>query len=266
MSEIKVDNTKYQCVCGSHIKNSQQNIAKHLTSKKHIEYIQNLTGRLVTPVESVPEMKKEIEQPVEKKNKDPTANALRVKAFRERQKAKLGEEKYKEFMRIEKMNTRTVNKAKKDVKVVSEGGVVKASRKEEKESKEQVAQYVAEIIGDLATKKVYNKPAVTQLVKERIQRYDSVKGGVENCDQLIDNLDKNNLVNSKYGKIKAKSLQDYLRNIKLVYKYMTGNEFDCTNFNFARDTKAVYKAVQEMPRERKQQSGNQETTLSTKTK
>ena len=76
--------------------------------------------------------------------------------------------------------------------------------------------------------------------------YDNKKGAIENCDQLIDKLDNNNLVNSKYGEIKTKSLQDYLRNIKLVYKHIPGNEFDCSNFDFARDTNKLYKTIQEM--------------------
>jgi hypothetical protein len=104
------------------------------------------------------------------------------------------------------------------------------------------------------------------MVKEKVKRFDQVQGAVTNCNDLIKNLDKSSLVNDKYGEIKAKSLEDYLRNIKLVYKYMTGKVFDCSDFNFARDTKGVYKAIQTMPAERKKANGNQETTLSTKTK
>ena len=40
MSEIKNDNTKYNCVGGSCIKNGSQKKEKHLTSKKHMDYIQ----------------------------------------------------------------------------------------------------------------------------------------------------------------------------------------------------------------------------------
>lgn len=206
---------KYICECGSSILN--RSISQHNKSVKHIKYIEAKPNQINIEVTQIIPKEKVV-----------TANALRVRAFRERQKSQLGDDKYKESMRIQKQTTRTANRAKKDVKVVSNSGVVPHTRKE---TKEQLAQYVSD-------------------------------GAVKNCDQLINSLDKNSLVNSKYGEIKTKSLQDYLRNISLVYKYMTGKVFDCSNFDFARYTTEVYTAIQEMPSERT----NQETTLSTKTK
>ena len=43
--------------------------------------------------------------------KELTSNAIRVRAYRERLKNNLGEEKYREFMRLEKSHTRTAKKA-----------------------------------------------------------------------------------------------------------------------------------------------------------
>ena len=104
------------------------------------------------------------------------------------------------------------------------------------------------------------------MVKQKLKKFDNTQGAVTNCEQLVSNLDKNSLVNAKYGEIKLKSLNDYMRNIKLVYKYMTGKEFDCNNFEFSRDIATVKKAIEEMPRERKSKSGITETEQATKTK
>ena len=240
------------CQCGSSIKNDPVNIRQHQKTIKHTKYIESKSSEpeqkeIITENKNIVENKDNYMSNEDLKKKLASANALRVKAFRERQKAKLGEEQYKEFMKIQKRNTRTSRKAKEDIKTVEEGKTVKMSRKE---TKEQIAQYVSNLLSDLDTTKVYHKPAVVQMVKQKLKKFDTAQGAKINCDQLIHNLDKSSLVNSKYGEIKEKSLRDYLANIKLVYTYMTGNEMDCSDFNWARDIPRVYKAIQEMPNTR----------------
>ena len=128
----------------------------------------------------------------EKKEKVLTANAARVRAYRLRKKEELGDEKYREFIRIQKRNTRLATKVKKDVKTVEEGKTVQPSSK--KENKEAIANYIAELLGDLDTQKKYDKPAIIQLVQQKIKKFDTSLGAETNCDQLIDNLDRTNLV------------------------------------------------------------------------
>ena len=249
------------CQCGSSIKNEPANIRQHQKTLKHIKYIEK---------ENIVENKDNLG--MNEMNKDdkialPSANALRVRNFRAKQKANLGEEKYKELMRLDKQKQRLDKKAKDDVKAVEEGKPLKATKSEKKQTKEQVAQYVSNLLSDLDTTKVYNKPAVVQMVKQKLKKFDTTQGAKINCEQLIQNLDKSSLVNSKYGEIKEKSLRDYLANIKLVYTYMTGgDEMDCSDFNWARDIPRVYKAIQEMPNTRFKKNGKDETSQQTKTK
>ena len=98
--------------------------------------------------------------------KELTSNAIRVRAYRQRKKAEIGEEKYKEFMRVQKANTRLAKKVKVNNKTVEEGKFVQPSKKE---TKEAITAYVAELLKDLDTKKVYDKPAVKQLVQQRLK-------------------------------------------------------------------------------------------------
>ena len=261
--------TNYICECGSHIKNFSVNISQHEKTLKHKKYLENknskpeeikITENKITEIKNLPD-NKEME---EKKSsvKELTSNALRVRAYRQRKKEEIGEEKYKEFMRVQKANTRLAKKVKVDKKTIEEGKLVQPSKKE---TKEAITAYVAELLKDLDTKKVYDKPAVKQLVQQKIKKYDTTLGAKTNCSQLIDNLDRTNLVNpSKYGDIKKKSLEDYLANIKLVYKYMFGGkEFDCSDFNWTRNVDEVSKAIEKVPNTR---TGKDETTSQTKTK
>ena len=252
--------TNYICECGSHIKNSAVNINQHKKTKLHKKYLENKSSK---PEEiKITENKINLVHNKDMSEKVLTKNAERVRAYRQRKKQELGDEKYKEFMRVQKAQTRLATKVKKDIKKVEEGKEIKSSSK--KENKEAVANYVAELLKDLDTQKKYDKPAIIQLVQQKIKKFDTTVGAETNCDQLIDNLDRTNLVNpSKYGDMKKKSLKDYMANIKLVYKYMFSKEFDCSNFNWTRDVDAVSKAIESMPNTR---TGKDETTAQTKTK
>ena len=204
------------CPCGSSIRNEPANIRQHQKTLKHIKYIEKENNI----VENKDNSQMNAMNSFTKSNDEKTlvsANALRVRNFRAKQKANLGEEKYKELMRLDKQKQRSSKKAKDDVKAIEEGKPVKVSKNEKKQTKEQITEYVANLIGDLSTKKVYNKPAVTQLVQTKIKKFEIAQGAKINCEQLIQNLDKSFLVNSKYGEIKEKSLRDYLENVKLVY-------------------------------------------------
>jgi hypothetical protein len=172
------------CQCGSSIKNEPANIRQHQKTLKHIKYIEK---------ENIVENKDNLG--MNEMNKDdkialPSANALRVRNFRAKQKANLGEEKYKELMRLDKQKQRLDKKAKDDVKAVEEGKPLKATKSEKKQTKEQVAQYVSNLLSDLDTTKVYNKPAVVQMVKQKLKKFDTTQGAKINCEQLIQNLDK----------------------------------------------------------------------------
>jgi hypothetical protein len=89
---------KYTCQCGSSIKNLHTNISQHKKSAKHIKFMEanivqiqipEVPKKIIIENENVVENKMNTE---EKKEKVPPANSLRVKAFRERQKAQLGDE------------------------------------------------------------------------------------------------------------------------------------------------------------------------------
>jgi hypothetical protein len=274
MSVIKMSNTnkteKFTCQCGSSIINKSANIKQHQETDKHNKYIENLyvgvlptfeQKEIITEKENVVD-NKEMDDIKVKENKSATKNALRVRAFRERQKASLGEEAYKEKMRTEKKESRIATKAKKDVKIIEEGGIVNEPTK--KQTKDDLAQYVATLLTDLETQKVYNKPAVIQLVKQKIKRFDTTQGSVKNCKQLVGLLDKSSLVSDKYGEVKEKSLQNYMNNIEKVYTAMTGNKMDCSDFEWTRDIKRVEKTINEMPRLRKSKSNKTETDIQTK--
>ena len=253
MSVIKMSNTtqneKITCMCGSSIKNCPVNIIQHKKTIKHKKYIENMyVGVLPTfGKEIITEEKENVD--VNKEMSDieklPSANALRVRAYRERQKAKLGDDKYKEQMRTERKATRTNTKARADVKIVSEGGVVTEPIK--KETKKDIADYVATLLTDLDTQKVYNKPAVIQMVKQKIKTYDASVSGVKNCSDLVNHLDTTNLVNSKHEAVSKQSLVDYINNIKIVHKAVTGEKtFDCSDFEWAKDVDAVKTAIDKM--------------------
>ena len=113
---------KYTCQCGSSIKNDSVNIRQHLSTMKHMKYLkENIVPE--TPKVIIKEKENVVEYKMnndEKKEKVLTKNALRVRAYRARVKAELGDEKYKEAMRLQKQASRTATKAKKDVKVVSD--------------------------------------------------------------------------------------------------------------------------------------------------
>jgi len=249
---------KIICPCGSSIKNASANIGQHQQSAKHQQYIKNVT-EITEEKENVADNKEmEATSPIR------SANAIRVAAYRAKQKAKLGDDAYKEKMRTDRKGTRIATKAKADIKVVEEGGVV--SEPTRKQTKEDVALYVGNLLSDLDTQKVYNKPAVVQLVKKKIERFDTKKGAITNCDQLVAYLDKSNLVSDRYGQIKPKTIKDYLKNINLVHKAMTGMEFDCSDFEWTRDIAKVEETINTMPKERKSKDGVTETLQTTKTK
>ena len=284
MSVTNKNEDKFKCECGSVIKNTPSNIRQHkktLLHKKHENKPPALPATLPDEQDDAPpplpkslpfegeEKSNFIAERKTKKVSDSDKkeqNKLRVQAFRERQRAELGDDKYRENMRTERKASRVAQKAKSDIRVVEDGGQVNPSRREASQTKEDVAQYVSALLTDLNTKKVYNKPAIVQMVKQKLSRFDNKQGAVTNCEQLVSSLDKSSLVNSKYGEIKERSLKDYIRNIKLVYKHMTGEEFDCSNFDFARDIDGVEKAIEEMPKERQSKDGKANTMQSTKTK
>ena len=112
MSVIQQD--KFTCQCGSSIKNDPVNIRQHQKTIKHTKYIESKPEQkeIITENKNIVENKDNYMSNEDLKKKLASANALRVKAFRERQKAKLGEEQYKEFMKIQKRNTRISRKAK----------------------------------------------------------------------------------------------------------------------------------------------------------
>ena len=236
-------------MCGSIIKNSQTNIIQHKKTIKHLKYVENMyVGLLPTFGKEIITEEKEnvgINKEMSDIKKLPTANALRVRAYREKQKAKLGDEAYKEQMRENRKATRVATKAKSDVKIVSEGGVVSEPTKREK--KEYVAEYVASVLSDLDTQKIYNKPAVVQLVRQKIKTYDASTSGVKNCSELVNHLDTTNLVNPKYETVSKESLVDYINNIKIVHKAVTGEQtFDCSNFEWAKDVNTVKATIDNM--------------------
>jgi hypothetical protein len=244
---IKTENIT--CQCGSIIKNSPVNIKQHSKTIKHLKYVENLyIGVLPTfGKEIITEEKENVDVNKEMSDikKVPSANALRVRAYREKQKAKLGEEAYKEKMRTDRKSTRVSTKAKSDVKIVSEGGVVTEPTK--KQTKEDVAQYVASILSDLDTKTIYHKPSVIQMVRQKVKTYDASASGVKNCSDLINHLDTTNLVNQKYEGVSKGSLKDYINNVRLVHEALTGKKnFDCSDFEWAKDVDAVQTAIDNM--------------------
>ena len=273
MSVIKMNviqqNEKIMCQCGSHIKNAPANIKQHNKTITHQKYVENMyVGVLPTfGKEIITEEKENIGinkemNEINVKETNPSKNALRVRAFRERQKASLGEDAYKEKMRTEKKESRAATKVKKDIKIVSEGGVIIEPTK--KETKEDLADYVATLLTDLEIQKTYNKPAIVKLVKQKIKRFDTQQGSVKNCKQLVGLLDKSSLVSDKYGEVKEKSLQNYMNNIEKVYTAMFGKKMDCSDFEWTRDIKRVEKTINEMPRLRKSKSNKTETDIQTK--
>ena len=256
---VTTETDKIICQCGSSITNKTANIKQHEQSGKHQLYIKNVT-EIITEKENVADNKEmEPTSPIK------SANAIRVAAYRAKQKAKLGDDTYKEKMRTERKATRLATKAKADIKVVEEGGIVSEPSKQQ--TKEDVALYVGNLLSDLDTQKVYNKPAVVQLVKKKIERFDTKQGAITNRAQLIAYLDKSSLVSDRYGQIKAKSLNDYLKNINLVHKAMfKGKELDYSDFEWTRDIAKVEETINTMPKERKSKDGVTETLQTTKTK
>ena len=164
MSVIKMSNKteNITCQCGSIIKNSQANIIQHKKTIKHQKYVENMYvgvlptfgKEIITEEKENVVVNKEMSETKQIKTKsatNPSANALRVRAFREKQKLQLGEDAYKEKMRTDRKATRIATKATSDAKVVSEGGVI--SEPSKKETKEDLAQYVATLLTDLDTQK-----------------------------------------------------------------------------------------------------------------
>ena len=109
---------------------------------------------------------------------------------------------------------------------------------------------------------MYEKPAIKQLVQQKIKKYDTTQGAKMNWKQLIDSLDLTNLVNGKKENIEKSTLEDYARNIKLVYKHMFGKESDASEWEWVRDVPAVSRAIESMSTK----IGNKATSRQTKTK
>jgi len=91
-------------------------------------------------------------------------------------------------------------------------------------------------------------PQTKKLMIEKIKKAQVDDDGLENCDKLVDKLDHKNLVNKSRARVERKTLLNYLSNINLVYKSMTGKNADCENFDWLYNTKAVEQWIKyEMP-------------------
>ena len=130
---------KYICECGSSVTNQKINISQHLKTLKHTKYMEN--NKILKVQEIITEIKNVVEnKEMSNEEKKASSNAQRVAAYRLRKKTELGEEKYKEQMRLDKQKQRQSKKVKDDLKLAEEGKPIKLSKKE---TKDQIAEYVA---------------------------------------------------------------------------------------------------------------------------
>ena len=177
-------------------------------------------------------------------------NRIRVARHRALKKTLIGDEAYRESVKLSQQKYRLNVKQKNDIALVNDGLPIAEPRKQEtiEEIKTYVSNLVVNLLDDSENKKVFNLPVVKLIAEQKIKKFDLKKGAVTSCKKLIEVLDTTNLVNGKYERISEISKVDYINNMKLVYKAVTGKVFDCTDveFDIFRDVANITKTINNM--------------------
>lgn len=90
-------------------------------------------------------------------------------------------------------------------------------------------------------------PEVKKLLKAKIVKVNECQSDIYNCEKLVDILDSKNLknLNSSF-KIERSTLQGYINQIGRIYKGLSGESWDCSNFTWLNATDVVIEYVENM--------------------
>lgn len=231
---MKNNSEKYECeICGSKVTNNPNNITKHNKTQKHMKALE--TGF----------------KPQNKEDDKAVAQKKRMREYRAKLKAELGEEKYKEKAKIAKQNYRAKTVSDK-VPEITEEPVLFSAEQEEKAiakaknlSLKNKKEFCNEIFDVLEkTKKNQSDVEPKEIKKKMKDNIKAQKININNEDtlnQLIDKIDKTNLT-KKSLKIDTSTLKTYFTNINRLYKQMFDKQWDL-NFKWLDDSKKVINFV-----------------------
>lgn len=179
-----------------------------------------------------------------------TSNA-RTKLIKE-----IGIEKVREAERLKKRKQREKNKTKqKQSPPENEHDEALVEIKEAKAQVEEIKDKekrlkLIEVINDARNQIATGKktlPETKKIIKTTIQKINEDSEGKENCNTLVDRLDSKNLKNpNAHHKIERNTLEGYIHAIERVYKGMSGETFDCSDFTWLNNTDAVIEYVENM--------------------
>lgn len=196
---------KYSCsTCGSSISNNTTSINIHVKTKKHLRGFDNNTSVKIT-------------------NDARTVKTQKMREYRAKKKAELGEEEYKNEMKKEKQKYRVgLNKTNSSVDV----NELKSDLQEMKNAKELVLK----------------KEKKTKKVLDNIELK-----ATDNKNDVIDKM-------VKAGKIKASTAKLNLERIANIYKYITGKQWDFVSIGWLQDVDKVVDAINKKYKDIKQKT------------
>ena len=186
--------------------------------------------------------------------------------IRERNIFKFGLDKVRERERIKKAKQRALLKQKKNEKKPTEH----KEHKEEKEHKEhnnlidefkstqkQVQQisnnkeraHLKDVINKARAEVLSGSKTIEQaktLIKSKIKQFNADESKNNNCKDFIQNLDNRNISRPDDPKrnVERETLRKYIESIGRIYEGMTGDNFDCKDFGFLRNTIAVINYIE----------------------
>ena len=232
------NSTKIECkTCGSIINKSGW--LKHITTKKHLG-----GGNLVVLTS-------------ERNSKMRTlTNSLRTDRIKE-----IGIEKVREIERLKKKKQRAAIKAglpqrirnvhpaeNKTDEIILELKEAEESVKKIDNKKERIklVEVVNQARAQVATGEK-TLPEAKKLVKATIQKIREDDNSVNNCEKLVDKLDNKNLKNlNSSQKVEKETLEGYIKNIGRIYKALSGEEWDCSDFTWLNATDVVIEHIENM--------------------
>lgn len=90
-------------------------------------------------------------------------------------------------------------------------------------------------------------PEVKKIINQKIQKINDDDAKVNNCKELTDRLDSKNLRNpNAHHKIERKTLEGYIRAIERIYKGMSGENFDCSDFTWLNNHESVSNYIENL--------------------
>jgi len=84
------------------------------------------------------------------------------------------------------------------------------------------------------------------LIKSKIKQFNANESKSNDCKDFVNNLDNRNLSrpDDPNRNVDRDTLRKYIESIGRIYKGMTGNKFDCTNFTFLRNSVGVINYIE----------------------